>query len=94
MSKLLAKCDRGICLLLSLFLGGVLSFFLLLKFLGGWWKSDLLWALSPGWRIFPFGHADLGAMLLGTTINAIFYALPIYFVIRLTVWLSVKLRRG
>jgi len=42
-------------------------------------KSELAWnILAPGWKLFPFGHADLPEMFLAISFDAIIYAAVTY----------------
>lgn len=54
-------------------------------------KSDLVWnILAPGWKLFPFGHADLPEMFLALSLDAIIYAALTYSIIYLVVWMASR----
>ena len=73
---------------LSLLCGGLVSIFAPVFLLKTGVESDWVWnILAPGWKLFPFGHADLPEMFLAFTFDAVVYAAVIYGIIYLVVWL-------
>jgi len=47
-------------------------------------ESRLAWyILAPGWRLSPFGHAEVLALLLAVFIDAVVYVAAAYGVLRL-----------
>jgi hypothetical protein len=54
-------------------------------------ESDLVWnILAPGWKLFPFGHADLPDMFLALSLDALIYAAMTYGIIYLIVWMASR----
>ena len=49
-------------------------------------ESRLAWyILAPGWRLSPFGHAEVLALLLAVLIDAAIYVAVAYGILRLIV---------
>jgi hypothetical protein len=56
-------------------------------------ESKVLWyILAPGWKLSPFGHADLPEMFLALSLDAAIYAVVTYGVFYLVVRMARRKR--